>query len=247
MDGVIHLPVLSINRDEVAEVQMVEDARKWLAGEDARREVGVHASDLLDPRLAFWQRIDPRGLTERQVWLFLVGRVLHSFVLNEGDKGGDISASDGGTLNELGILFSPDKRVDGFPVELKTSRANRAPAEDRIQAEFGHYLEQLCVYLVLMNCLKGSLWVLFLNLKDERNRTFPEARCYTVAITEEQFAELETEILRIRDQLHVAIEQRNHRLLPPCRKWKCGPDSCAWWEQCKPEGRYNRPRKDWIV
>lgn len=240
----IVLPTLSIVRDELSEVRLVEDARKWMEAQDAKREPGIHASDLLNPRLAYWQRLYPEPLTERKIWLFLVGRVLHSFVLQGSEKGGDIENADDGTLNELGILFSPDKREDGFPVELKTSRAQYEPRQERLQEEFHHYFEQLCVYLVLMNCLKGSLWVLFLNLKDAKNRTFPGVRCYTVTLTDDQFAELEAQIVTIKDQLLYAEHHRNPRLLPLCRTWMCG-EECTYWERCQPEGRFGRQRRQW--
>ena len=240
----IQLPVeLEITRDEIREVSVYESMRQRLAKDDATRQAGIHASDLLDLRQAYFRWLDPKPLSERQVYFFIIGKTLHNIVLDETP-----GASDAGTLEELGILFSPDKREEGFPIELKSSRAQYEPKPGKMLTEFHQYFEQLTTYMVLMNCLRGELWVLFLNLKDASNRTFPELRCYQVVMTEEQFHVVEKEVVAARDALIQAKEQRNHTSLVLCRAWKCGPEACAWWGACRPPGRYpNVTRKQWTT
>lgn len=234
------LPSLEITRSELDEVRVYQEVKTWLERQDAERSDFIHASDLLDPRLAYWRRKSPKELTERQVWLYSIGKVLHNLVLIL--EGGQ---TDTGTHTALDILFSPDRIQNGEPVELKTHRGYAAPAPDRLQTEFSHYFEQLVIYCILKNCLVGHLWVLFINMKDRTNHTFPEIRCYTMTMTESQFYETESLVISIRDQLKIALETEDHTGLPLCRQWLCG-ERCAWWNACRPEGRYpHTDRRKW--
>lgn len=215
------------------------------------RAPGLHASDLLDPLKSFWSKIDPQPVSERFVWLFLIGRVLHHFVLSatSPQPDGDYNAAqmDVGAREALGIVYSPDNfTADGFPIEFKTNRSYREPALESFQEEHHIYLEQLAVYMVLSNTLTGYLWILYINLKDAAGRTWPEPRCYRVEITEEQFADLETKVLTMKEQLTDALTQQDPTGLPLCRAWLCG-SSCAWWgRKCRPQGRWPEPvKKRW--
>ena len=229
-------------RDERQEVLLLEKARAWLEEGDRLREPGIHASDLLDPRLAYFQSVDPKPLSERKVWLFLIGRVLHGFVVQAMDPEQEKTATDSGTHEELGILYSPDIMRSGRPIELKTSRIYELPPEEHLQDEWTIYLEQLVIYLTLTNRLTGYLWVLCINLREEgTRRTFPEPRCYRVELTRAQFHQIEDEVIRARDLLIQAKAERNHRILPLCRSWLCGT-ACQWFGQCQPEGRW--PQED---
>ena len=238
----IRLPDLAITRDEFQEVKVYQEVKTWLEHQDAERSDSIHASDLPDPRLAYWKRKAPKEITERQVWFYSIGKVLHNLVLIlEGEQ------TDTGTHTELDILFSPDRIQNGEPVELKTHRGFREPTITQLQAEFSHYFEQLLTYCILKNSLVGHLWVLFINLKDRTGRTFPEIRCYTVTITEEQFYSIEASVLEPRDQLRLALDKEDHTSLPLCRSWLCG-DNCAWYNVCKPGGRWpQKDRRSWTA
>src|SRR3990167_838501 len=131
----IHLPPLSIARDELAEVRLVTAAREWLEREDTKRAKGIHVSGLLDPRLEYWQDVLPRPLDERQTMLFLVGRVLHHFIISSVEPTATPDQTDSGSHEELGILFSPDLLKDGHPIEIKTNRSFYPPREDKLQDE----------------------------------------------------------------------------------------------------------------
>lgn len=241
----IELPPLLIERDEVSEVRLGQAAREQLARDDVHRGVGIHASDLLDSRKACWDFLSPKELTDRQVFLFVIGKVLHHLVLHSltGTEG-----TDSGTQEEMGILFSPDHVDGGFPRELKTNRSANEPGPDQVQEEYGHYLEQLAIYMVLMNVCRGQLWVLHINLRDASGRTFPEPRCYNVEMTPEQFTLIEAQVIETRDALMQARTERTPNLLPVCRQWKCGPKACGHWEQCRPQGRYPQTdKRRWSV
>ena len=244
----IRLPPLSIHRNEIAEVRLVTAAREWLEQEDTKRAKGIHASGLLDPRLEYWRDMLPRPLTEKQTMLFLIGRVLHHFVISSVEPATAPGQSDSGSHEELGILFSPDLIKDGHPIEIKTNRSFYPPREDRLQDELSFYLEQLCLYLILSNSLTGELWILYLNIKDEANRTFPEMRCYSVELSESQFHDLEQQIVTTRDLLLKAKAKKDHRGLELCRKWLCGTNCVYFQNECRPEGRYpHKDKKKWLA
>lgn len=169
------------------------------------------------------------------MFFFLIGKVLHHFVLAVADPTTATDASGSGPNDALGIVFEPDLDRAGYPTELKTNRAQHEP--DDLQTEYHHYLEQLAIYMVLKNVLSGSLWVLYINLKAPDNRTYPELRCYRVQMTESQFYDIEQTILRTRDLLLDAQETRDPSRLPVCRAWKCG-GNCPWFETCRPAGRW---------
>ena len=244
----IRLPKLDITRDELAEAKLVVKAQAWQEAEERQRLEGLHASDLVDPRLAYWQWADPKETPERTIWFFLVGKVLHHFVLHMDQPIGGMVA-DEGTKEALGILYSPDKNVDGRPTELKTSRAQTEPDLDSFQDDQSHYFEQLVTYLVLENTMIGYLWIFFISLREREGygRTNPAMRCYKVSLTEEQFYQIEAEVLAARDRLLWAKEHRNPSRLEYCRSWKCGDGRCSYWEVCRPIGRYGLQRKEWQI
>lgn len=239
------LPNITIERNEMAEVKLTQRVKAYLEKEDESRTPGIHASDLLDPRKAYWSWAVPQELTERQTWMFMIGKVLHSLVLVS-CLDGELGTTDAGTRQELGVSFSPDRVTYGSPVELKTNRTPVEPSPDKLLENFHHYFEQLCVYMVFMDSRHGELWVLFLNLRDASNRTFPEPRCYHVSITDEQHGQIKERVLQTRDHLTEAKATRNPSTLPLCRAWLCGDGTCPWWNNCKPEGRYGRTRREWL-
>jgi hypothetical protein len=223
---------------------LVAKARAWIEGEE--RTPGLHASDFLDTRMAYWQRHIPKGISDKLVNIFLVGKVLHAIVL--GGVGGsiDVHASDSGSLHSdiLGISYSPDAVLDGIVRELKTSRS---PFEPRDIKDLEMYLEQLLVYMVATETTTSQLWILYLNLRDETNRTSPGFRCYDFTISEQDLELTKRFLLENKAQLEKALETGDPSELPLCRRFKCGEKNCQWWENCKPEGRYGISPKKWEV
>ena len=233
----LHLPKLNIARDEPREVQVFLKLRKWIESGDNERHPGIHASDLLNPKLSYWRKKQPKDTTERQVYFYSIGKILHMLVLSAMRGSTDFTESDTKVGEQLGIQYSIDHIEEGNPVELKTHRGQREPKPGRIQEEFTHYLDQLAIYMVMENKLVGELWVLFINLLNEAGKTFPEVRCYRVEMTEEQFYEVERQVVATREALEDAIEQDDPRGLEHCISWLCSTN-CAYWSQCKPPGRW---------
>lgn len=238
---------LRVNRNKAAERLLTDKAREWI--EKNERAPGIHASSLLDPRQAYWQIKDPRPLPDRLVTMFLVGNVLHAFVLGAVDGAVDINASDEGSSynKDLDIMFSPDRfrplleETEPMVRELKTSRSFYEPKDIE---DLGHYLEQILIYMASTDTTKAQLWVLYLNLRGEDGRTSPAFRGYDICISPDDLEKTKAFLLATKSDLEKALATDDHTILDLCREFKCGAGNCEWYSQCKPEGRYGNPRWD---
>ena len=237
---------LTIKRAPVAEQSLLQKSREWLERE--KRDPRIHVSDLLDPRQGYWRRLDPKPLSDKLVTMFLIGKVLHAFVISavEGVSADTLASDEGSRYNEeLDLVYSVDKVVKGIPRELKTTRTYYEP---KTVQDLAMYCEQLLCYMVAENVPKGQLWLLLLNAKDpETGRTAPVYRCYTVTVTEKDLALYKQAMAQTKTALTAALGANMHTALPLCRGFKCGETECEWWEKCRPEGRYGqkRPSKGW--
>lgn len=236
----IELPEsLTITRVKRSEESLMKRMREWIEKSD--RE-GIHASDLLDPRMAYYNQTSKKPLSDRLVAIFTIGRILHAFVISavEG-KTLDWSA-DGGSFfsKELGIHYSPDVVKNKIPRELKSSRAFYLPKNKK---DLAMYCEQLVIYMAALKQTKGEIWVLFLNARGT-NGTEPCFRCYRVEITKTDLKRITAQLKETREKLEHALKTKNPKELPLCRKFKCGK-ACPAWDECKPEGRYDVPVSKW--
>ena len=102
-----------ITRNKASERLLLDKGKEWL--EKDERAPGIHASALLDLRQAYWNMKNPQGLGDREVVMFMVGKVLHAFVLGAVEGTVDLNATDEGShySDDLRISFSPDKILDG--------------------------------------------------------------------------------------------------------------------------------------
>lgn len=232
---------LKVQRNNSAEKKLVDDARGWLEREE--RAPGIHASDMLDTMKAYMQRIFPKPISDKKVAIFMIGKVLHGFVLSaaDGKTGFNVDTTDEGSFvsEDLGLTWSPDKMVEGKVRELKTSRSFYEP---KTVGDLKMYLEQLLVYMAATGTLESQLWVLYLNLKDDQNRTNPSFRAYDITITPEDLEKVKSEVKANRTALTDALKNEDPSSLPLCRDWLCGPRMCEWWHECKPKGRYGEPK-----
>jgi len=230
-------PSITADRDIAAEESLVERARQWLSADD--RKEGIHASDLLKPRQAYFKHVDPRPWSAREVGLFLVGKVLHAFILSDGDATGvDVRATDEGSTysEELGLWYSPDHVGDDIPVELKTSRAQYPP---KSIGDMETYLQQLLIYMAAKKKTEGRLVVFYISARDEARKTSPKFEVYDVRITQEELEATTYEVRRLRNELSDALVAKKFDRLPLCPAWLCHPEQCPYWNQCKPPGRYD--------
>lgn len=227
---------LTVRRHETDERALLEQSRAWLRRE--ARTPGIHASDLLDPRQAYWRTVSPKPIADRLVPTFLIGKVLHAILLHVVQHADLQMVSDEGSSysESLGIVYSPDL-FKGAPIEIKTSRSFYEP---KSLHDLQLYCEQLLIYMAATNSLKGYLWILYLNLKDDQGRTAPAFRAYEVEVSAEELQQYAEHCRSIAASIRAAIEAKAPTRLPLCREWKCSDRMCEWWHECQPEGRYAR-------
>lgn len=234
---------LDVQRSPKSEAALLERGRKWLQQDE--RKKGLHASDLMDPRQAYFKHTDPRPIQDRLVNIFLVGKIGHVIVLSsvDGTDGLNLKSDEGSEWSdELEIWFSADKTLAGIPRELKTTRSYY---DAKTVHDLALYLEQLLIYMVARKSRKGQLWVLYLNLKDAEGKTAPQWRAYTVTVSEADLAAYRDQLIQTKNALLRAIEGQDPSELPLCRPFKCGEDNCEYWKQCRPPGRYGKPKSKW--
>lgn len=232
---------LDVRRSEAGEKYLNEKARKWIEaqGGDRSKEKLLHASDCLDPRLAFFSRKFPQPIPDRLVPIFLIGRVLHAFVIcGVEHKPFDLAADGGSHVSKsLGITFSPDMFFNKRVREIKTSRSFYEPSEPK---DLALYCEQLLIYFAGTNTTEGDLWVLYMNIKGG-----PGFRVYRVKISQADLKKVQDEIKLTTTMFETAYKTGKFQTLPLCRTFKCGPKDCSYWEKCKPQGRYGVPKTRW--
>ena len=240
------LPVpesVEISRSPKSEQILLDRCRKWL--EHDERKPGLHASDLLDPRMAYFKKKYPAPLPDRLVNMFIVGKFGHIIVLSAVDEVIGINlASDEGSewSDDLQIWYSADKTINGIPRELKTTRSF---FEAKTHKDLALYVEQLLIYMVARKSLVGQLWVLYMNLKDDEGKTAPAWRVFTVKVTQTDLEAYRLLLKHTARELNSALERNDPKELTLCRTFKCGKKNCEFWDQCKPEGRYGVPKTKW--
>lgn len=228
------------------EAALYESARKWILG--GERQEGIHASDLLMPRKGYWRHKDPQPLADREVGLFLVGRVLHSFILHDQKEGvpsttPNLDTTDEGSCydEELRLWYSPDKVRNNKIIEVKTSRSMY---EARGVDDLDTYIPQVLIYLACTRLTEGEIWVLYINARDGEGRTAPAFRVFRVSIDPKHLGGLRHRVGSAVKSLELAIESVEAapwRSLPLCPEWACRPAYCAWWGTCQPECRFDDP------
>lgn len=226
---------LAVDRDTDDEAKLLGSAKAWLEREI--RPDGLHATDLLDPLFTYWRLTKPLPLGNREVPIFLIGKVLHAFVLGALDGTVDLNVTDEGARysEDLGVWYSPDWDK-GEVAEFKSSRVFKDP---KTLDDLGIYVEQVLIYMVAKKVTRAKLWVLLLNLRDPATRrTSPEFRAYTLTVSQEDLDELSRTLVTTRESIVSAVQSGDPSALPLCREWKCG-DACPYWNDCRPAGRYD--------
>lgn len=233
-----------VEADHKEEDRLLSMTRTWL--EKEHRTPGIHVSDLLDPMRAWYTKKDKKKrLSDREVTTFLIGKVLHSFIITAMKEADGFNlATDEGSRHskDLGIDYSIDFLDGKIPAEIKTSRS-KEPASG--VKDLAMYIEQLLCYMVAENQTEGRIWVLYINAKDYENRTHPVYRAYSVKVTKTALEEYRSQIKKTQKTLKKALTMSTPVGLTPCRTWLCGERMCQYWHKCKPTGRYGIPQSKW--
>ncbi len=214
---------------------------------------GIHASDLLAPRLSYFRKLFPLPLAPEEVGYFAAGHGHHMFLvhLDTGKKGE--SQEESCTSKKYGITYSPDLRKS--KAEFKTARYMKLPVtEKQCIKDFDRYAKQCLIYALCEGVTKWHLYMLYIGLRkvDDAGKMVgglqaPVLQCYTIMWTEEELAEGDEWLRNQVDLFEEALETKTHAMLPLCEEWQCirfntqtrrKEVTCPYFTKCKPKGRY---------
>lgn len=161
-------------------VQRHEDVESWFFGV-ARKYLtrtprkGIHVSDLLTPRKAYWARVQPKPPTNREVIFFLAGRGHEeAFVALAGLSGYHKSRGEwlgppdapyvpgDGIRYEIDLLTRQDGAGQEIPIEIKTNRRPTIPEPEKVLEEYSIAVDQLGMYTAVRNELNPGLLASYL-------------------------------------------------------------------------------------
>ena len=251
---------MKISPDRQTTVELYDKLRVGLAAEV--RE-GVHVSDLLQPRKAYWQKLNPLPPTNDEIGYWLAGRAHHYFLV-QALTGVDDSQEASLIDPETGVHYSPD--LVQLRGEFKTTRWSTLPeTEAAALRTFDGYIPQCRAYAALMRVSEWRLYVFFLVADDkDTGRKIPTFRVYKLEFTEAELEQERQDVKLRQSALLDAIAARTPEVLPLCPQYACyierrirnGEPSyvrganngrlpakartpiCKYWHLCKPEGRY---------
>jgi hypothetical protein len=229
---------MNIARDIAAEAELYGKVRAWL---QRHPRVELHVSDLLQPRKAFWQRIDPKPPTDAACGFFMAGHGHHYIIESIIDPERKGAGSDSGSFQWEGLFYSPD--VKEPLAEIKTTRSPYGPGkdatEDQIIEKYKDYLKQLRIYMAIEGKLVADLIIFYLYKKQKgakagEPQSVPEIHVYKVSISQEEIDKTLTAVRKAKARLEKALETKDHKELPLCPLWQCR--DCQWKKPCDPKG-----------
>ena len=224
---------MKVERNKALERKCLDKIKAWLQRRP-RSDKGWHVSDLLYPRKTFWRKLKPVPMTDKEALFFVAGHGHHNVLeamLGPRDK--EEKRSDAGEFEKYGIFFSPDLRMK-YPIEIKTSRAQKIKADYEDPAEvYEGYLKQETSYQGLLKSVKGALLVLFISVK-KGWKNDPQLRFYTVKLSKKELSDRVKWLRAGAKALTEAVKKKKCDKLPLCPTWLCRKDECAWFKQCKP-------------
>lgn len=230
---------MRIKRDRKTEKKYVEKIRRSY---ESRERSGVHVSDLLDPRMAYFKKLFPLEITDREIGYFLSGECLHWAIQSR------LGIETEKKIELGGVEGSIDVFLEGIPTELKSARNWTIPD---LPAE--HYVDQVLSYCAITGSRIGNVWVFFLCPNRDytgTKTTHPEFRLWRCEFTPQELTEERKRLAKTKVILERAWKTRNFLKVPLCHEFKCfyksrgkAIVSCPYWEKCKPEGRYGKGGK----
>lgn len=230
---------LEFTRDKRSERRLINMARKFLKSE--HRTPGIHASDLLEPRKAYFRYLtgDKEGaMSDDSVMRFFTGKILHMMILGQADEGS--------VPSPRGFDYSVDFMDKTIPTELKTS--GQPIKKDLSDPILQQYLRQLLIYMAEENSTVGKLWVLFMNSRGNDYMRCPQFRCAKIKVSDEALEEIRNYNKQTTEDLIYTVKVKDvqpeaFRVLPLCQEAFCYRAYCEWYDQCQPEERWKPPRK----
>lgn len=205
---------MKITKDiEIEQWAEKEVSNNW--GKEARE--GIHLSDLLAPRKAYWQKTKPMNPTKEEILYWTSGNAIEERFLRA------IGYQKAGVKEWEGIKYTPDIFFN-FPAEAKSRRRAMAK-EGEEQQVYDHYLKQLLGYCAIENKQQGWLLVFSMLERQDDGTTKPDWGFYRVEFTQEELKQEQARLLMIKEQLEQALCIARFTLLPLCPAWMCGKES----------------------
>lgn len=202
---------MKIYKDQALLDKIVEQIQKnW--GDGSRD--GIHASDLLAPRKAYWSKVCPKPNTLTEIMYFLSGLAI--------EKGlSDLLGIEHTESHEFnGITYTPDFFIDGI-TELKSRRAY-LPDDGKEQEVYSHYISQIVKYVAFEGKERGNLVVFALSEKaDDGKKTEPKLVAYRLEFDNDELTEARESSVRLKHLLLEALDTKDPSLLPQCPQWMC--------------------------
>jgi len=237
----------------------VELYRKLGASIEAEQRTGIHVSDLLQPRKAYWAKTMPLPPTEAEIGYWLAGKA-HHFFLVQALTG--VSDTQEASLVDLatGVHYSPD--LVALKGEFKTTRWGMLPTTlQAVTRATEGYIAQCRAYAALMRTCEWNLYVFYLMALDLKiDSKPPRLKVYTLLFEEEDLALERNTLAYKKHKLEAALDIHDPLELPLCSEFMCYrmvghgrgrkktiEGVCKWWNVCKPEGRYIDNEQEKIV
>ena len=211
-----------------------EKIKAWLTRRP-RSQDAWHVSDLLYPRKAYFGRLDPKPITDKQALYFILGHGHHHVIEAILGPKKSHDRTDAGEFLKKGIYFSPDLRLP-FPLEIKTTRLQKAPDDPggwKPERAYESYLKQEGSYQALMKKSMGALLVLFLGRRKPGGwGTEPALRFYKIHMTPQERRKKIKDLVALAAKLTKAVKRRKLGDLPLCPAGFC--TDCLWLKKCAP-------------
>jgi hypothetical protein len=207
------------------------------------RRRGIHVSDLLAPRKAYWARVVPRPPTDAEVGYFLAGRAheeafavlaglgAHRKARGEWLGDGDVYAPGDGIAYELDVLVQGS--AQDVPIEIKTNRRPQVLSPTDALREYALAVRQLGMYCAFRGLTTGYLVEVHLLARGPAQeadadgelwpkQSRPEIVVYQITWTPEELAAIRRDAMAAKAFLDRALDARTPQALPECPAWMCG-------------------------
>jgi len=187
-----------------------EITNNW--GKQARE--GLHLTDLLAPRKAYWQKVKPMNPTKEEILYWTSGNAIEDRFLRA------IGYQKAGVKEWEGIKYTPDIFFN-FPAEAKSRR--RAMAEEGEEFKvYDHYLKQLLGYCAIENKQQGWLLVFSMLERQDDGTTKPEWGFYRVEFGQDELDKERERLLTTKQNLESALHGYvGYQNLSLCPAWMC--------------------------
>lgn len=240
---------MTIEPNDELELRITAKVAECMAKNPQRDAANIHASDLIYLRKAYWQRQAPKPATPSEVGFWLAG-LGHHYWMVYSQYGIDDTQEESLKHEGLGILYSPDLNSDRG--EFKTSRYWKLPDGSLEASDAFRYYERQCrIYAVAEGVDYWNLVVLFLFPPNAYQQKQPVLKAYTYRFSKTELVAERKQIKKDVADLKAALSSSDPSTLPLCSEGVCFKmvgqgrgkpkkkvPMCKWWEECKPDGRY---------